>query len=348
MVEKQKPFEIGGEIIQPGTRKVIRIPTSMFPEFPAFNLTAYVIHGKSPGKTLFLSSTIHGDELNGIAAIKRVLASRHVKHLNGTLIAVPIVNLVGVLIKSRYLPDRRDLNRSFPGSETGSQASQLAYLFLNEIVKKCTHGIDLHTGSDNRTNLPQVRCDFDSKEALDLALIFGAPVILKSKIRDGSLRAASEDLKIPTVVFEGGEALRFNKFAIRIAKNGILRVMAHLDMIDKTKFKAIKTPSLLSPASRWIRSPNTGILHTKCDLGHKVIKGDILGKISDSLGLSHTNIIANVDGIIVGRTQLPFVFQGDAIFNVAWVPDPEKAEEILLEFQEEIELNVSSDDPTTY
>ncbi|MBX9785718.1 MAG: succinylglutamate desuccinylase/aspartoacylase family protein [Alphaproteobacteria bacterium] len=348
MAEKQEPFEIGGEIIQPGTRKVVRIPTSMFPEFPAFNLTAYVIHGRLPGKKLFLSSTIHGDELNGIAAIKSVLSSHHTKHLKGTLIAVPIVNLVGTLIKSRYLPDRRDLNRSFPGSETGSQASQLAYLFLNEIVKKCTHGIDLHTGSDNRTNLPQIRCDFDSKEALNLALVFGAPVILKAKLRDGSLREASESLQIPTVVFEGGEALRFNKFAIRVAKNGILRVMAHLDMIDKTKFKAIKTPSLLSPASRWVRSPNTGILHTMCDLGHKVIKGDILGKIGDSLGLAHTNIVANFDGVVVGRTQLPFVFQGDAIFNVAWVPDPEKAEEILLEFKEEIELNVSSDDPTTY
>src|SRR3990167_7898441 len=151
-MEKQEPFEIGGEKIRPGSRRVIRIPISMFPDHPAFFLSLYVIHGKLPGKTLFVSSTIHGDELNGIAVVKHVISSNHTKNLKGTLILAPVVNMIGALIKSRYLADRRDLNRSFPGIEKGSQASQLAYTFFHEVVKKSTHGIDIHTGSDNRIN----------------------------------------------------------------------------------------------------------------------------------------------------------------------------------------------------
>lgn len=346
--EKQKPIEIGGVVIEPGTRKIVQIPISMFPDHPAFNLNLYVIHGRHPGKRLFISSTIHGDELNGIEAIRRVVSSPLLKHMRGTLMAIPIVNMVGILIQSRYLPDRRDLNRCFPGSENGSAASQLAYTFLKEIVKKCTHGIDLHTGSDNRINLPQIRCDFQSKEALKLAFTFGAPVILKSGLRGGSLREASEKLKIPTIIFEGGEALRFNEHPIRVAMQGILRVMTDLEMIGPGKHSLTRQTSVLSPASRWARAPKTGIFRTTCNLGKKVFKGDVIGEVTDPIGLHSTKVIAGFDGIVVGRTQLPLVYQGDALFNIAWVPDPEKAQATIEELEEETELNPALGDPTTF
>ncbi len=346
--EKQKPFEIGGVTIDAGTSKTVHIPISMLPNQVAFNLNLRIIHGRRPGKCLLLSSTIHGDELNGIEIIRRVLASPLVKHLKGTLITIPIVNIFGVLTQSRYLPDRRDLNRSFPGSEKGSATAQLANIFLTEIVEKCTHGIDLHTGSDNRINLPQIRCDFESSESLKLALAFGAPVILKSKLRDGSLREASEKLGIPTILFEGGEALRFSEFAIHSAVQGVFRVMASLDMISQKKCAGTKHSPVISPASRWLRAPNTGIFRTRCNLGKKVLKGDILGMISDPLGVSSEDVVASFDGIVVGRTQLPLVYQGDALFNIAWVPDPERAEESIGAFEEEAAFDTSIDDPMTY
>ncbi len=344
----QEPLEIAGAIIEPGTIKTVHIPLSLLPTHATLNLNLRVVHGRHAGKRLFLNSTIHGDEVNGIEVIRRVLRSPLMKHLKGTLIAVPIVNVVGMLIQSRYLPDRRDLNRSFPGTERGSAASQLAHVFFSEIVQKCTHGIDLHTGSDNRINLPQLRCDFQSEEALKMALSFGAPVILKAKLRGGSLREAAERVKIPTIVFEGGEALRFNEFAIQAAVQGVFRVMSMLGMISSEKETSLKKTPLISPGSRWVRAPNTGLFRTTCQLGKKVYKGDILGKISDPLGIQDVEIIASVDGIVIGRNQLPLVYQGDALFNIAWVPDPARAEAAIEELEEDMELNTALNDPSTF
>ncbi len=345
---KQPSFEIGEVSVEAGTTKIIRIPFSSFPDHTDFSLNVKVIHGRHEGKRLFLSSTIHGDELNGIEVIRRVLASPLIKRLKGTLVAIPIVNLTGMFMQTRYLPDRRDLNRSFPGSETGSSASQLANTFLTEIIQRCTHGIDLHTGSNNRTNLPQVRCDFENEETLKMALVFGAPVILKAKLRDGSLREASEKVGIPSLTFEGGEALRFNENAIRSAVQGIFRVMGSLDMIPAEKCVSIKHSPIISPVSRWVRAPATGIFRTMCALGDKVLKGDVIGKVSDSLGAHSVDVVATFDGIAVGRTLLPIVYKGDALFNVAWVPDPARAEATIEELEEEADLNPALDDPSTY
>ena len=348
--KNQKPIEIGGTIVKPGTIRTVTVPLSMLPNHAAFDLDMRVIHGMRPGKRLFICSTIHGDELNGIEIIRRVLAASLTKHIHGTLIAIPIVNLFGTLLHSRYLPDRRDLNRSFPGSQQGSSAAQLANVFLTEIVAKCTHGIDLHTGSNNRLNLPQVRCEFDNPETLMLALSFGAPVILKSKMREGSLREASEKLGIPTLTFEGGEALRFNEFAIRAGVAGILRVMSALEMIPAGKCAAAKGTPVISPSSRWLRSPITGVLRSACWLGDKVLKGDVIAKISDPLGVHTTDVVASFDGIVIGRTQSPLVYKGDALFNIAWVSDPTRAQATIEEFEEEEfeeedQLNLFSETP---
>lgn len=344
----QAPIEIGGVIVEPGTRKTIHIPLTMFPGHAAFSLIVRVIHGRRPGKRLFISSTIHGDELNGIEVIQRVLASPQVHRIKGTLITIPIVNTSGFLTQSRYLPDRRDLNRSFPGSDTGSAAAQLAHVFLKEVVKKCTHGIDLHTGSNNRTNLPQLRCDFQSAESLKLALAFGAQVILKAKMRDGSLREAAEALGIPTLTFEGGEALRFNEVVIRTAIQGIFRVLRTLGMIPSEQDAPARESPIISPMSRWLRAPNTGIFRATSGLGKKVFKGDVVGTVTDSLGLHSSEVIASLDGIVVGMTQYPLVYKGDALFNVAWVVDPERAQAAIEELTEETELNPTLDDPITY
>jgi uncharacterized protein len=346
--ERQSPFEIAGITVEPGTTKTVQTPLHTLPNQTVFSLNMRIIHGKRPGKRLFISSTIHGDELNGIEAIRRVMASPLLKHLKGTLIVVPIVNTIGAIIQSRYLHDRRDLNRCFPGSEKGSSASQLANKFLTEIVARCTHGIDLHTGSGNRINLPQIRCDFQNEETLRIALAFGAPVILKAEQRPGSLRQAAEHLNVPTILFEGGQALRFDEFAIHAATQGILRVMQMLGMIKSRRSGTVKHSPVICPTSRWLRAPNTGFFRTNCTLGKKVSKGDVVGRISDPLGTNTTDVVAFGEGVIIGKLELPLVFQGDALLNIAWVPDPAKAEEIIEEYGESAELAFSLDDPETY
>ena len=188
----QPPLEIGGVQVAAGTRGRVDIPVARLPTGTWLTLPVSVIHGQSPGPTIWLSGTIHGDELNGIAIIREINRQADPKLLSGTILAVPIVNVFGLIIESRYLPDRRDLNRSFPGSKRGSLASQLAHLFVEQIVRRCDYGIDFHTGSGGRTNLPQIRCNLDDARTRELAEVFSAPLILNSKRRPGSLRAGAE------------------------------------------------------------------------------------------------------------------------------------------------------------
>ena len=189
----QKPFEIAGITIAPGERKTIDLPLAAMATHNDVNMTMHIIHGKKPGPCLFVSAAIHGDEINGVEIIRRLVKYKQLSRLKGTLIAIPIVNVHGFITQSRYLPDGRDLNRSFPGSKKGSLAGRMADTFLTKVVNQCTHGIDLHTGARHRDNLPQIRADLGIEEVSRLAEVFGVPVVVDYKIRDGSLRPAGGD-----------------------------------------------------------------------------------------------------------------------------------------------------------
>jgi predicted deacylase len=205
--------------------KTIQLEAAALYDYTKMTIPVEVIRGKLPGPILFISAAIHGDEINGIEVVRRILKKKIFKNLKGTLILIPIVNVYGFNHKSRYLPDRRDLNRSFPGKKEGSLASHLAYIFLKEVVSKCTHGIDLHTGSNHRTNLPHIRASLDDTETKELAQAFGVPVIVNSKLRDGSLREAARKKNVKMLLFEGGQSFRFEEQVVNTALKGCLSVM---------------------------------------------------------------------------------------------------------------------------
>ncbi len=195
------PFRIQGQSIPAGEQAVIDLALPKLNSHTALSMPLHVVHGKKDGPRLFVSAAIHGDELNGVEIIRRLLEVKALRRLSGTLVAVPVVNVYGLIHQSRYLPDRRDLNRSFPGFAEGSLAARVAHLFIDEIVRHCSHGIDLHTGAIHRTNLPQIRANLDDAETERLAIAFGVPVVLNAALRDGSLReAAIVDPKIRTLI----------------------------------------------------------------------------------------------------------------------------------------------------
>ena len=235
MIKKSDRFTIDNIEIKRGERLRINIDMGSIYDFTDVKMPVEIIRGKEDGPTIFVSSTIHGDEINGIEIVRQLLNRKELKKIRGTLIAIPIVNIFGFNDRSRYLPDRRDLNRCFPGLKNGSLASQLADKFMQEIVLKSDFGIDLHTGAFHRCNHPQIRCDISDEASLDLAKIFGAPVIVNSNLRDGSLRASVACENIPVILFEAGEALRFDSTNIKIGVEGILNVMSELGMIKRTK-----------------------------------------------------------------------------------------------------------------
>jgi hypothetical protein len=238
------------------------------------------------------------------------------KTFRGTLVAVPIVNVLGFLNGDRYLPDRRDLNRSFPGSARGSLASRIAYLFMKEIVAGCEVGIDLHTGSDRRSNLPQVRADLDDPGTRELAQAFGAPVMLHAKIRDGSLRHAAREQGAKVLLYEGGENLRFDAYAVDAGVIGVRRVLASLGMTEPVD-EPHPEPSLECRSSGWVRARRTGILHLDVALGQSVTEGERLGTLFDSFGKTLRAVYASRDGIVIGRTEAPLVNSGDAVVHIA-------------------------------
>ncbi|TXH69299.1 MAG: succinylglutamate desuccinylase/aspartoacylase family protein [Thiothrix sp.] len=281
-------------------------------------MPVYVIHGLQAGPRLFVSAAIHGDEINGVEIIRRVLSTLNIKTFSGTLLAVPVVNVYGFLDKSRYLPDRRDLNRSFPGSEHGSMAAQLAHQFLHEVANLCTHGIDLHTAAIGRDNLPQIRAHFkQDPELLAMAQAFQPPLILSTSLREGSLREAGFKRNIKIILYEAGEALRFGEEAIQIGVEGIFSVMRYLGMLPAEQPALAKPEPLLSDSSVWIRAPQSGILHVKVGLGTAVSQGELLGHVADPFGAHLEKIYAPKTGLIIGVSTLPLVHEGEAILHLA-------------------------------
>lgn len=308
---------IGGTEVRPGESKEINLFLGKQYDFTEIYMPVKVVRGKNDGPRLFVSAAIHGDEVNGVEIIKRLLRHKSLRRINGTLICVPIVNVFGFNSLNRYLPDRRDLNRCFPGSEGGSLGSRVANLFVTEIVDKCTHGIDLHTGSLHRINLPQIRACFKVRGTRQLSNEFDVPVILDAAVIDGTLRQVAAEREMPLLVFEGGEPLRYNEIAIRSGIAGVLSVMRALGMISAAAKKRRKVKSFTAKGNYWVRAPHGGILIIRKKLGNIINKNDLLGIISDPLGNDNIEVRARKKGIIIGHTQLPVVNRGDALFNVA-------------------------------
>lgn len=331
-------IEIGGITIQAGESKHIELQTVRLYNDSQMTIPIYVKRGKKSGPTLFVSAAIHGDELNGIEIISRVINSPRLRYLRGTLIAVPIVNGYGILNQSRYLPDRRDLNRCFPGSVNGSQASRLAHLFVKEIVSKCDFGIDLHTGAIHRSNLPQIRANLDDKTTFDMAHSFGVPVMINSNLRDGSLRQCADELGVPMLLFEAGEALRFDEMSIRSGTTGVFNVLCHLDMLTAKKSKKIKVEPLVARKSGWIRAPDSGLVIHKKSLGDVVVKDEVIAIIKTPLGKISAKVVSNANGIIIGKQNIPLVHEGEAVYHIAYFKNPDNVVENLELMQENLDL----------
>ncbi len=315
-------FEIGTVKVRPGLRQALTLPITRLVTGADVDLPIRVVHGREDGPTIWINAAIHGDEAVGVEVIRQVLAELDPKTLRGTVIAIPIVNVLGFMNASRYLPDRRDLNRSFPGSARGSLAGRIAHLMMTEVVDKCTVGIDLHTGSDRRTNLPQIRTDLEDPETRKLAAAFAAPVMLHAKLRDGSLRYAARERGAKVLLYEAGEAWRMDDWAIDAGVAGVRRVLAALDMTDAVPGDEPQT-SVESWRSGWVRARGTGMIHLDVRLGQEVAKGERIGGLFDSLGSRVRLIHADRDGLVVGRTEAPVVNSGDAVVHIAEIGAPD-------------------------
>jgi len=327
--EMSEVFEIAGQKVESGESKKLEIPIGTLYTDIEMYLPVFVKRGKKEGPVFFVCAALHGDELNGIEIISRIINSKRIQTLKGTLIAVPLVNAYGVLNQSRYLPDRRDLNRCFPGSKKGSLAGRIAHLLLQEIISKAQFGVDLHTGAIHRTNLPQIRANLDDCITMELAKAFGVPVLLNANLRDGSLRQAADEKGVRVLLYEAGEALRFDELSIRAGFRGVINVMVHLGMLAKRKSKKLPVEPFVARDSTWVRATSSGLVSDKKKIGDFVEKDSVLANIKDPFGQVIDRVNASVSGIIIGKQNIPLVHEGDAMFHIAYFKKPDEVVENL-------------------
>lgn len=343
-MERNQPIQLFDHTIKPGETRLIELPVSKMIGNSQVSMPLTVIHGRYKGPRLLITAAIHGDELNGVEIIRRLINRPWIKKLKGTLIAIPVVNVLGVIHRSRYLPDRRDLNRSFPGSENGSLAARLAYLLSSELLPQVDCAIDLHTGAIHRSNLPQLRVHLENQQAADMAHAFGVPVIVNAEIRDGSMRGAGDDIGVAIITYEAGEALRFDETAITPGVRGIRNVMMFLDMLPKLKRKYPTITAAVAKSSYWVRASNDGFFRPLVGLGARVCKGELLGYISGPLDSTGDEIVVPHDGIVIGRNNLPLVLEGEALMHIARFEKVNEAEKVMDSFHSQLEEFIADND----
>ncbi|MCX6310279.1 MAG: M14 family metallopeptidase [Bacteroidetes bacterium] len=309
-----KPFHIQGQTIQPGSNAQVVLNTYKLPTHTLIEIPVFIFNGKEPGPTILFLAGMHGDEINGIEVVRKLIMRDDVKKLKrGCVIAIPVINIVSFLLGTRDLPDGRDLNRCFPGSKNGSLGSRIAHDLMETIIPQIDFGIDFHTGGSKISNYPQIRCVFDNKKNLELGKIFSPLLVLNSPFRENTLRLAASKLEKPILVFEGGESNRFDYESIKEGLNGCLRILNHNKMI-KSEIK--ETATVFLRKSSWVRAKSSGLFHTTKKSGTRVKKGDVLGMICDPYGEVEQELIAPADGFIVGVNNQPIVNQGDALIHV--------------------------------
>ncbi|MEO0575229.1 MAG: succinylglutamate desuccinylase/aspartoacylase family protein [Pseudomonadota bacterium] len=312
--EEHGPLELLGEKIPPGSyRQLTWSATQLFEGLPV-DTPVLVVHGRQPGPVLCLTAAVHGDELNGIEIVRRVLHGLQPSRLGGTVIGVPIVNIQGFRRGTRYLPDRRDLNRHFPGSTSGSAASRIASSFFNNIVLHCDALVDLHTGSFERTNLPQLRADLSDESVTELAQGFGATVIVNSRARSGTLRYAATVAGVPTVTLEAGGPGELESLEVTHGVKGVETLMHNLRMVVSERPWTEEEETYLRSA--WVRADRGGILIANVELGSRVTEGDLLGRVTDPITNDTIGIYAPLAGRIIGMARNQVVMPGFAAFHL--------------------------------
>ena len=333
------PFEIAGRRVRRGERLQFELPMAQLYTQTPLDLTVEVIHGRWQGPTLLVSAGIHGDELNGIEIIRRLRTLTALDRLFGTLVLVPTVNLFGFLNKSRYLPDRRDLNRSFPGSEHGSLASRMANVFFGSVVKRCTHAIDLHTGAVHRDNLPQIRAALDQPGVEQMARDFSIPVIVDSELLDKTLRSEAGKHGIPVITYEAGEALRLDEKCVVAGVRGVVNVMRGLDMLPARRTRRASAEPYVANSTRWIRAPTDGLFRPLVRLGARVGVNDALGVVAAPYSSDDAVMSAPFEGIVIGINRLPPVNEGEALFHLARFGEVIAVQEEIVTHESELEAD---------
>ncbi|WP_343486974.1 succinylglutamate desuccinylase/aspartoacylase family protein [Allomuricauda sp. d1] len=311
--EENKTITINGDEIAPEKNKQVRIEIARLPSGTLIDIPVHVFNSKKPGPTVLIQAGLHGDEINGVETLRRLLQDRTFKIQKGAVIVVPILNIFGFIHFSRDVPDGKDVNRSFPGSKSGSLASRIAYHYTTEVLPQVDLAIDLHTGGAKRDNYPQIRYTKDDEASKTLAKAFGAPYFFASRLINGSFRRTMFRMNKPAIVYEAGESMRFDEQSIEISLKGIKNILTKLDILEG---KPQRQKSIHLEKTKWIRASKAGMFVPKINNGNKVKKGQVLGMVTDIHVNKNKQVKAPYDGYVFCVNNQAVVNQGDALFHI--------------------------------
>jgi hypothetical protein len=307
-------MKINGTIIGPGENTKLSLNVYYMPTGAKMEIPVHVFRSAKKGPSVLFMAGMHGDEINGIEIIRNLLKEKYFEHLErGSVVVIPIVNVVSFLNHSRQLPDGRDLNRCFPGTKRGSLGSRIAYDMVHKIIPQIDFGVDFHTGGNEINNYPQLRCVFNEPKSVELAKAFGAPFILNSAYREKSLRKEAAALGKSILVYEAGESNRFNTIGITEGINGCLRLMKNMKMLDAA---APRSQSITLTGSKWIRARISGLFRTTRKFGTFVEKDQVIGEVSSPYAELERQLVAPTNGFLIGINNKPVVNEGDALIHI--------------------------------
>ena len=313
-MQENKDLILAEQCVKPGASSLININIGRLPTGTLIDMPVYVFNGEKPGPVLLVQAGLHGDEINGVEIVRRLIHQNKIRPNAGAIIAVPTVNVYGFIHFSRDMPDGKDINRSFPGSVKGSLASRVARSVCKELVPHIDMAIDLHTGGAQRHNYPQCRYSANDASSKEMATIFDASFNFQSNLIPKSFRKTALEMGISTIVYEGGESMRFNEEVIQVGMQGVLNIMSHYKMIS-SKANFIKKGQELT-SHKWIRSPFAGMFLPQIANGAAFKENQTIGIVTDTYSKQYKEIIANTEGFIICINNKAVVNQGDALFHV--------------------------------
>lgn len=323
--KEERDIVILNERIALGESKTIDFSIAKLYTATPIEIPIIIERSTIPGPTVLITAALHGDEINGVEVVRQLIARKLNKPKRGTIICVPILNIFGFLNGSRFFPDGRDLNRVFPGTQSGSLASRVAYHFTKKVLPHADYCLDFHTGGASRFNAPQIRIKPGDEKLMELAKIFNAPFTVYSNNIDKSYRSTCSKMGIPSLLFEGGKSLESNKHVVKEGVDGIQRILHHLDMLNKkTVPSSAHGKTVIVEKAKWVRAHKSGLLHVKIDCGKFVTKGELLATITDPYGTMRTRVSSPNDGYIINVNHSPIVHQGDAIFHLSTATSEEE------------------------
>ncbi len=311
-----RPLTILGQEIEPGGSAQLYMDIAKLPTRTHVEIPVFINRAKKEGPFLLLLAGLHGDEVNGVEILRRIIRAGYHKPTAGAIVCIPIMNIFGFISQSREVPDGRDLNRVFPGSPQGSLASRIAWTLLHQIVQHVDYALDFHTGGASRANFPQVRCVFEDAESVELAEIFNPPFVVASKYLDKSLRKNAKTIGKSVLLYEGGESLRLDEFAIQEGVKGALRVLHHLGLRNDSP--PAENPPVMLRKTSWVRATLSGMFRPTAQNGTYVEKGTVLGIITDPYGEFEKKVKSPSSGYIICINYHPLVNQGEALFNIGY------------------------------